>query len=342
MMSKKRKWPKVVAIVVAVLVVCGLIGWNRFNHWYNTSLKPASQSAENIEFKVVSGQTPDEISQGLEDKKLIKSARAFMIYLGRTGQRSSLQAGTYLLNPGMSSQDIAEIIINGKVDTRLLTILPGLRLDEIEETLVDAGFDSEEVKEALNANYSHPLLANKPKNASLEGYIYPESIQIDSDTTVKEVINQSFEIFWSQITDDVKNGIKKQGLNLHEAITLASILGKESGNEPDQPKMARVFYNRLDQGMVLGSDVTFMYAAEIMGVEPTVDLDSPYNTRINPGLPPGPIANFNISALEAAANPAKGDWLYFVAGDDGTTYFTYTLEEHENAVEKYCKELCQL
>jgi UPF0755 protein len=327
--------------VLAVFLI-GAISINRFNSWYNSSLRPVSASAEEVSFTVEIGETPEEISKNLESAGLINSARAFSLYLSRTGQRTSLQAGVYRLNPAMSSNDIAKILINGSVDTYLLTIIPGLRLDQIQQKLIESGFSEEQVKKALMANYRHPLLASKPKEASLEGYIFPESIQVDPKTSVEDIIEQSFELFWGEITDDMKKGIEAQGLDLHEAITLASIIQMESADKEDQVKMARVFLNRLAQDMPLGSDPTFRYAAAIAGVEATVDIDSPYNTRIYKGLPPGPIANFTISALESVAFPADGSWLYFVSGDDGITRFSNTLEEHEELTERYCIELCQL
>jgi len=342
MMKIDKKWVRIIGIsLVAVTLVC-LLSLNRFNHWYNSSLEAVSQSAEDVTFEVITGQTPEAIGKNLEDAGLIKSANAFNLYLNRSGQRTSLQAGIYRLNPGMPADDIADIIINGRVDARLLTIIPGLRVDQIKKVMIENGFDAGEVDGALNSKYSHPLLKSRPKGASLEGYIFPESIQVNSGVSPDEVFNQSFELLWKQITDDMKASFERQGLTLHEAIILASLVQMESDKPEDQPKIARVFANRLDIDMKLGSDVTFVYAAAIMGVEPRVDIDSPYNTRIYAGLPPGPVANFGINALKAVAFPADGDWLYFVSGDDGNTYFSKTFEEHEANTKKYCIELCQI
>ncbi len=102
-----------------------------------------------------------------------------------------------------------------------------------------------------------------------------------------------------------------------------------------------MFYNRLKHNLPLGSDVTFIYAARQLGVTPSPDLNSPYNTRIHKGLPPGPISNMTISALEAVAHPAPGNYLFFVAGDDGTIHFARTAQEHEQNIQKYCHNLCK-
>ena len=135
----------------------------------------------------------------------------------------------------------------------------------------------------------------------------------------------------------------KRNLTIHQAITLASIVQKEVKNPVDQKQVAQVFLKRLADGMQLGSDVTYMYAADQMGVEGTPALESPYNTRKYTGLPPGPISNMNPSALDAVAFPAPGEYVYFVAGDgpdEGKTFFAYTVEEHEANIAAHCRELC--
>ncbi len=338
----KNKWKRFGLIALVVMTLLGLVAWNRFESWYQGSLEPIAVYGDDKIFTIPSGQTADEIGGGLEATGLIKSSRAFTIYLDRTRQRGSLQAGTYRLNPAMSTDEIAEIIASGDVDTRLVTFLPGLRVDEIADELVSVGFTRGEVDAALNMNYTHPLLFDKPSQAKLEGYIFPESFQFHSETKVEDLLLKSFDVFWDQVSDEMIKNIEAHGLSFHDGVILASIIAQESSDFDNQKKIARVFLNRLEQGIMLGSDVTFLYAAEIMGVEPSVDLDSPYNTRLYSGLPPGPIANFHVEALEAVANPANGSWLFFVSGDDGITRFSDTFEEHEANIDKYCFELCKL
>ncbi len=113
-------------------------------------------------------------------------------------------------------------------------------------------------------------------------------------------------------------------------------------NPADQKQVAQIFYKRLGEDIPLGADATFVYAAKKLGVTPSVDLDSPYNTRVHAGLPPGPISTPGLSALQAVAQPAPGDYLYFVSGDDGQTYFARTQEEHEANAAQYCKVNCAL
>lgn len=335
-------WKKILPITFGVIVLIILVGLLSLRQWYEHNLKPVSNTYSEQITVVESGSTTAAIADQLDEENLIRSATAFDWYVNNYDTDKYLQAGTYKLSPSFSSQEIAEIILDGKVETNLVRISPGRRLDQVAVSLVDQGFSAEEVHQALYRSYTHQLFQDKPPGTSLEGYVFPETYQTTNASTASSVVEHSFDVFYDQLTSEIMNGISAQGLNLYEAITLASIVQKEVSDPDTQRQVAQVFLKRLNEGTVLGSDVTFLYAAELDGKQPTVDYDSPYNTRVHAGLPPGPISNFNISALEAVASPAEGDYLFFVAGDDGTTYFAYTLAEHEANAAKYCIELCQL
>lgn len=335
-------WKKILPIVLGVVVLVSLVGLLSLRQWYQHNLRPATDVYSEQITVIERGSTTSSIADQLDDENLIRSARAFDWYVNSYDTDKFLQAGTYKLSPSFSAQEIAQIMLDGKVETDLVRISPGLRLDQVATSLVESGFNKAEVEAAINGDYTNPLFQDKPPGTSLEGYIFPETYQTTNASTAKSVLEHSFNIFYGQLSSEIMAGISRQDLNLYEAITLASIIQKEVAEPEVQRQVAQVFLKRLDEGMVLGSDVTFIYAAEVVGEQPTVDYDSPYNTRVNPGLPPGPIANFNLSALEAVANPAEGDYLFFVAGDDGKTYFANTLAEHEANVAKYCFKLCEL
>ena len=149
------------------------------------------------------------------------------------------------------------------------------------------------------------------------------------------------------VKNNLVEGFKQQGLTLYEGITLASIVQRESITPPDtsepsadQKQIAQVFYSRLAAGMTLGSDVTYQYAADKLGVARDVNLDSPYNTRRYKGLPPGPIASPGLTALKAVAAPAAGDYLFFLTGDDNITYFAHTDAEHKANIINHCAKNC--
>ncbi len=335
-------WKKILPIVFGLVVLIVIVSLLSLRQWYKHNLKPVSDVYSEQIVVIDSGSTTTVIAEQLDGENLVRSARAFDWYVNGLDTGQYLQAGTYKLSPSFSSEEIAQILVDGRVETSLVTIPPGLRLDQVAASLVKSGFSETEVAEAITANYTHPIFQDKPPGTSLEGYIFPETYQTTNASTASSVIEHSLTVFYDKLSNEIMTGISRQGLDLYEAITLASIIQKEVSDPVVQRQVAQVFLKRLNEGTVLGSDVTFIYAAKKAGDQPTVDYDSPYNTRVNTGLPPGPISNFNISALEAVADPAEGDYLFFVAGDDGNTYFANTLAEHEANVAKYCDELCKL
>ncbi len=335
-----RKWLIGVAVGVFLMIMMVV--------YVISSLRPVDTSnTSNVRFVVASGETAAEIAQSLHDADLIRDPFVFQLYTQLTGTKSQLQAGGYVLQRSLSVSDIVEHISSGKTDDVVVTILPGLTLEqladpEVEGSLAQQGYSTKEINDAYAANYQSNVFAGRPVGASLEGYIYPETHQTTASSSLQSVLQLSFDEFYFQIQKrGIEAKLQQQGLSLRDGIILASIVQKEVSNVEDQKQVAQVFTKRLKEGIVLGSDVTFMYIAEKEGREPSVNDDSLYNTRKHGGLPPGPISNFNISALEAVANPAPGDYLYFVAGDDGTTHFGRTEAEHEANVAKYCTVLCQ-
>jgi len=317
--------------------------------WYNWALQPVNKNdQQNVRLIVTSGETSREIIDNLAAQGLVRSKLATRIYIDLSGKKDKLQAGGYLLAKNMKVSDIVEHIASGKTDELNITILPGLTLKELADSQVDGslaqqGFSKEEIEAAFTASYNSPLLADRPQGQTLEGYIFPETYRMNAGDKLNTVFERAFDELYQKLKNDgLIEKFAARGLNLHQALTLASIVGREVANPTEQKQVAQVFYSRLAQNMVLGADATFEYAAEQLGVTPAVDIDSPYNTRTNPGLPPGPIANMNYTALQAVADPAPGDYLYFVSGDDGKTYFARTFEEHEANIAAHCHDLCNL
>ena len=223
----------------------------------------------------------------------------------------------------------------------------------IKYVLGKAGYTDQQIEHALSQQYTGPLFADKPAGTGLEGYIYGETYHVDTMATAEKVLQTTFDQMYKDITaNDLIPKFKVQGLNLYQAITLASIVQRElncEGKPTEERKqrcygyqqtIAQVFLKRLKDGTTLGSDVTFIYAADMKGVTPTPDLDSLYNTRIHPGLPPGPIASPGLLALKAVGNPSNTEYNFFIAGDDGLIYFAKTLAEHEANIAQHCQTLC--
>ncbi len=338
----RSKLPRMAAIVAALLIA-GLIASIfviRGNYYAN--LKPVGTSQRNQLVVVKKGDTAREIAATLKEAGVIRQTWAFEWYVRNHDLRDKLQAGSYYIRSSQSVQEIAKILTQGQVATDLVTILPGQRLDQIQQALVNAGFTPDDVEKSLNPDLykDHPALSDKPAGASLEGYLYPESFQRHPDTSAQVIIKASLDEMQKRLTPDVRAGFVKHGLTIHQGVILVSIVEQEVGKKSDRPIVAQVFLTRIQQGMQLGSDVTAFYGAIINDQKPSVAYDSPYNTRIHSGLPPGPISNVSQTSLEAVANPAGTDYIYFVAGDDGNTYFSKTLKEHEALTAQHCKKLC--
>ena len=335
---KKRRakfiWLGILVVFIALLVGAGM--------WYKEALLPANPGDEaKVRVDIPEGSSPLAIGGLLEDNKLIRSKYAFEIYTRLAGVRSALQAGTYNLSPSESTPAIIEHLIEGNIDEFTITFIPGATLAENRKRIIDAGYSEAEVDAALNKDYDHPLFADKPDGTDLEGYIYPETYQFTTEESAEVVLKTAFDHYHAILKENkLIDGFRAHGVNLYQGITLASIVQREVTGPDDQKQVAQVFYTRLAEGIPLGSDVTYQYAAKKMGVTPSPSLDSPYNTRKVTGLPPGPIANPGLGALQAVAQPALTDYLYFVSGDDGINYFSHTDEEHVANVQAHCQIKC--
>ncbi len=227
-------------------------------------------------------------------------------------------------------------------------IKPGETIFDVEKALTEVGYSAEEVEQALNASYDYDFLKERPEGASLEGYLFGEKYEFYKTDSVETVIKKFLDKMGEVITENnLKEKYSEQGLTLFEGITLASVVQKEAKTE-DRPTVAQVFLSRLENGIMLGSDVTVSYALD--KVDPdrqtykdnqsALKIDSCYNTRVYRGLPCGPISNPGLSSLLAVANPSDTAYLYFLTGDDGVMYYSYTEYEHNQKAYQHCKELC--
>lgn len=345
LLDKPRKSVKKIVlwcfgVLIVLIVACAAAAYA----WYVMALAPVnSQNSEKTRVEIVEGSSPSDIGDLLEEKQLIKSSFAFDLYTRLSGTRSQLQAGTYSLMQSESTEQIVKHLVSGNVDEFSITFLPGATLADNRKGLIKAGYSEAEVDAALKKTYDHPLFASKPSTADLEGYIYGETYSFSADATVEEVLVRTFDEFYAKIqANDLIAGFEKQGLNLYEGITLASIIQREVPEAGDQKQVAQVFFKRLKMDMQLGSDVTAYYGADKIGVSRSVGVDTPYNTRIHKGLPPGPIGTPGLTALLAVAAPASGNYVYFLSGDDEVTYFAVTNDEHEENIKNHCQVKCSI
>jgi UPF0755 protein len=340
---RKSKVPRRVTWLLVAILVLAAAGAGVSRVIYSNGLKPVNSSQQTQIFTVKKGSSVKIIAVDLENARLIRSAWAFQLYVHSKELNDKLQAGTYAFAPSETVAQIVNTLTNGKVTTNLVTILPGRRIDQVRADLINDGFSVTAVDRALDpAQYGDlPVLSYKPDDVnSLEGLLWPDSYQKQPDTDPSVIIRESLQAMGDHLTADVQAAFAAQGLSPYRGLILSSIVIQEVNKPADQAQAAQVFLTRLKAGMMLGSDVTARYGAIAAGRTPSLDYDSAYNTLLHKELPPSPISTISQSSLDAVTHPAGTSWVYFVTGDDGTTHFSSTLDQHQALTKQYCHKLC--
>lgn len=280
------------------------------------------------------------VATRLEETDLISDAQAFSDYLVYTGLDLTLQAGDYKLSPALSIIDIAHELQDSTPEDVPFTILPGWRMEEIAASLPTSGLDISAESFLRAAAAPRQVLEILPASASMEGFFFPDSYILPRVTTVDQLLDVIARNFALHITDGLRAGFAAQGLDVYQAVTLASLVQRESIQEAEQGLIASVFINRLNAAMPLASDPTVQYALGYNTIQGTwwtnplsatdLQIDSPYNTYIYSGLPPAPIASPSLMVLQAVAYPETSAYYFFRAKCDGSGYhaFAMTFEEH--------------
>jgi UPF0755 protein len=256
------------------------------------------------------------------------------------GDAHRLQAGEYRFSDDMMPDEILNKIVTGEVEYRKFTLPEGYSVYQAAELLEQKGYFRKDV--FLEKCRDRGLLLRLGlKMSSAEGYLYPATYNLSrggsEEQLLEQMIRQSNRAY-ADIENEVDGGSHQ--FSLHEIITLASIIEKEAVSPKEKPLISSVFHNRLRIGMPLQSDPTAVYGVRAFtGKVSKADIQrqSPYNTYLNKGLPPGPIGNPSREAVLAALNPAQTDFLYFVARQDGTHQFSRNLDEHNRAVVRFLK-----
>jgi len=309
--------------------------------WYGEWLtQPYNPNGAEQSFTVESGESVPSIAIRLEEAGLVRSAAAFRTYLIYTGLDTSIQAGDYILSPALSIVDIARELQDATPEQVSFAILPGWRMEEIAGSLATSGLNFTADEFLAAARSAPPGLDYLPVSASTEGFLYPDIYILPRTITATELVNEFLHNFTLHITVDLREGFTRQGLDVYQAVTLASIVQREAVMAEERAQIASVFLNRLNIGMKLDTDPTVQYALGYNASQNTwwtnplstadLQFDSPYNTYLYAGLPPGPIANPSLSALQAVAFPAETPYYYFRARCDGSGLhdFSITFEEH--------------
>ncbi|MFA6322345.1 MAG: endolytic transglycosylase MltG [Candidatus Buchananbacteria bacterium] len=337
-----RLFKKIVIIILLLIVGYGA-------YFYYTLNVANTSSSDLVKFTIQPKWGSMVISQELKKTGLIRDWMVFEFYVWYRGTSSYLQPGEFDLKKNYTIKEIAQVLTRGAENVILkevnLTFIEGWNNNDYAQYLAKQGFgqDSDflnlvQKKQAWWDNFD--FLGSRPKDRDLEGYLFPDTYRVYKNATIKDIVSKMLENFGKKLTPKMRNDIIKQNKSIHEILTLASIVEKEVSSEKDRKLVAGIFYKRLKINMGLQSDATLNYITNKGTVQPSIDdtkLDSLYNTYKYRGLPPGPICNPGISAIEAAIYPTVSDYLYFLTTPDGQTIYSKTYEQHLAAKRKYLK-----
>ncbi|WP_026693827.1 endolytic transglycosylase MltG [Peribacillus kribbensis] len=354
--NEARTVRKIVLIsLLAVVLLFAAIGLGGY-FYVQSALKPADpDSKKTTEVTIPIGSSVSGISMILKDKGIIKNAKVFHYYV-KFKNESGFQAGKYKFSPSMKLDEIISSLKSGKVMQEAalkITVPEGKQLVEIADILAQkTKLKKEDILKTLNdpafvkkMQALYPgLLTNdiygKTIKYPLEGYLFPATYSyFEKQPTVEDLVKPMLKK-QADIVLQYKDTMGKRKLTPHKLLTMASLIEEEATEKTHRESIASVFYNRLENGMPLQTDPTVLYAKgshEKRVYYKDLQIKSPYNTYLNKGLPPGPIANAGTSSLEAALNPADTNYLYFLAAPDGNVYFSKTLDEHNKLKAEHIK-----
>jgi UPF0755 protein len=297
---------------------------------------------ELVEFKVEEGESAAQVVQRLEELRVVSNGFLLRNYLRYRGLDISIESGTYSLSGSMPPREIADRLQQALPPQTTLIIPEGWRIEQIAEQLsIVTSLDTAQgfLRSAGVQPAGFTFSQDFPEPVWVEGFLFPDTYLIEPDATGEEIVGMMLENFEGRVDQDLRRGFTYQGLSLREAVTLASIVEREAIHPEERPLIAGVFLNRLQAGIKLEADPTVQYALGRQAggtwwksplTAEDLQYDSPYNTYMYPGLPPGPIANPGLSSMGAVAEPENTEFFYFRARCDGSGYheFAVTFEEH--------------
>ncbi len=329
-----RKALLVVAVGVAAVATVAALSYLRLTHWAATEL---GLPDDGIVVVVKPGTPLHQVAARLTGRGVLDRADRFVRLARLRGAAGRIQAGEYRLTPPLTPEGLLALLVAGRVWRHTLTIPEGLTVAEIAARVEAAGIGSG--ADFLAACNDPTLRTAVPANAdSIEGYLLPQTYQWQRPTTPAALARRMVAAMAQAWTPERAAAAAALGLNRHQTLTLASIVERETGRPEERPIIAAVFLNRLRRHMRLQSDPTVIYGiTRFNGNLTRADLerDSPYNSYTRSGLPPTPICNPGVAAIDAVLHPATTDALYFVARGDSTHVFSATLAEHERMVDRY-------
>jgi UPF0755 protein len=333
-MNRRKKIMLIIGLATVCLVVAAAGG---VLFLYQYAVRPVQTSQISGVVWIKPGQTFPETVVQLQKAGFVRHPQLFRWIARYRGDDRHIRAGEYELHTSMAPKEILDALVSGKTLLHKVVIPEGSTVHKIGEILENAGLVSQE---DFLKTVSEPGLTEELglEVSSFEGYLFPETYHFPKGVTAEEVIRKMVSGFRSVFTPAWAERAQVMDLTVHEAVILASMVEKETGNPEERSLIAGVFMNRLKRGMRLESDPTVIYGmSDFDGNLTRKDLETPtpYNTYLIKGLPPGPIANPGQASLEAVLYPSEEPYLYFVSKNDGSHHFSRTFGEHNQMVRKY-------
>jgi len=337
------KYLKYTILIIIIIPIIAILN-------YKYAVKsPFNTRGESLVFVVKKGDGVRQIAANLQSAKLINSNLFFNIYARNNNLATKFQAGEYELSAKLSMSEIADILANGKAirKEKEVKFIEGWTTREMDAYLaktniIKAGelLDYSQ-KEVSNLRTNYDFLNDLPANATLEGFLFPDTYKINENAKLDSIIKKMLGNFNGKLTEEMRADIKKQGKSLYEIVTMASLIEKEVKSYDDKRMVSGIFWNRIKNGQALESCATLAFILGVNKKQYTYEdtkVDSPYNSYMNRGLPPGPISNPGINAIKAAIYPIENDYVYFLSRfDNGETVFSKTYDEHLRNKAKYLK-----
>ena len=325
-----------IALLVGIPLLAAFLAYLFMARFFLTAVDPNDKSEVYVE--IPANSSFHEMARIIEKQGVVRHARSLIVLAKvRRIKDTNIEPGEYIFSKSMTPKDILGALVSGKILKRKVTVIEGMSIWEIGPLVAEAGLITQ--AEFEQAVVDPRLLVKAGISASsFEGYLYPDTYLFSKPITAQLIIWQMLEEGEKHWSTEFSDQAEKIKLSRHEILTLASIIEKETGAIEEMPTISSVFHNRLNQGMKLQSDPTVIYGIPNFNGNITKDdlqRPSPYNTYVNYGLTPGPIANPSDNAIRAALFPKETTYLFFVGNGHGSHEFATTLNEHNDNVRKY-------
>lgn len=307
---------------------------------------PAAADSRPVSVEITPGESAAEVAKDLAAQGVVRSALAFQLYLRYTGGAAELRPGRHLVRRNMTMQQVAQELTRSEARPVVTITLPeGLTAREMDARVAAAGLGApgDYIAASRDPSISRPFLASRPPAAGLEGFLFPDTYEVQVGVGPRALIEKQLDRFGQVLTSDLQARLSqpdatRPAITVFQLVILASIVEREADRDLDRPRVCSVYFNRLKQNMPLQADATVEYALGVWKPSLTLEdlkIDSPYNTYRHRGLPPGPISNPGEAALKACVNPERTDYLYYFTDHQGITRFATTLDQFEQLKAKY-------